>query len=86
MDLSCGSGLMVRRLAKSNFFGKVVAVDFSESMLDEVKRRKVDTLVCVCVCVCVHVCVCVCERVCSMRPSVARWTHMCVRVCVCVCV
>lgn len=25
MDLSCGSGLMVRRLAKSNFFGKVVA-------------------------------------------------------------
>jgi hypothetical protein len=25
MDLSCGSGLMVRRLANSNFFGKVVA-------------------------------------------------------------
>jgi len=40
MDLSCGSGLMVRRLAKSNFFGKVVAVDFSESMLEEVNRRK----------------------------------------------
>jgi len=40
MDLSCGSGLMVRRLAKSNFFGKVVAVDYSESMLEEVNRRK----------------------------------------------
>lgn len=40
MDLSCGSGLMVRRLAKSNAFAKVVAVDFSESMLQEVERRK----------------------------------------------
>jgi len=40
MDLSCGSGLMVRRLAKSNAFAKVVAVDFSESMLEEVNRRK----------------------------------------------
>jgi ubiquinone/menaquinone biosynthesis C-methylase UbiE len=31
---------MVRRLAKSNAFGKVVAVDFSESMLEEVERRR----------------------------------------------
>jgi len=40
MDLSCGSGLMVRRLAKSQAFGKVIAVDFSESMLEEVDRRR----------------------------------------------
>jgi hypothetical protein len=33
MDLSCGSGLMVRRLARSGQFGRVVAVDYSESML-----------------------------------------------------
>lgn len=39
IDLSCGSGLMVRRLAKSGKFEKVVAVDFSESMLQEVIRR-----------------------------------------------
>ena len=30
------TGLMVRRLAKSQAFGKVIAVDFSESMLEEV--------------------------------------------------
>jgi len=39
IDLSCGSGLMVRRLAKSQQFGKVIAVDFSENMLKEVIRR-----------------------------------------------
>lgn len=39
MDLSCGSGLMVRRIAKSKKFAKVIAVDFSESMLQEVARR-----------------------------------------------
>ena len=33
VDLSCGSGLMARRLAKSRRFGRVVAVDYSESML-----------------------------------------------------
>jgi len=42
LDLSCGSGLMVRRLAKSNAYGKVIALDFSESMLEEVQRRKVE--------------------------------------------
>jgi DNA-directed RNA polymerase subunit RPC12/RpoP len=40
MDLSCGSGLMVRRFAKSGEFARVVAVDYSESMLEEVDRRK----------------------------------------------
>ena len=40
MDLSCGSGLMVRRFANSGAFGKVIAVDYSESMLEEVQRRK----------------------------------------------
>ena len=33
IDLSCGSGLMARRLAKSRRFGRVIAVDFSENML-----------------------------------------------------
>jgi len=40
LDLSCGSGLMVRRLARSNAYDKVIALDFSESMLEEVSRRK----------------------------------------------
>eukprot|EP00281_Chroomonas_sp_CCMP1168_P000678 CAMPEP_0206268702 /NCGR_PEP_ID=MMETSP0047_2-20121206/31863_1 /ASSEMBLY_ACC=CAM_ASM_000192 /TAXON_ID=195065 /ORGANISM="Chroomonas mesostigmatica_cf, Strain CCMP1168" /LENGTH=365 /DNA_ID=CAMNT_0053697069 /DNA_START=74 /DNA_END=1171 /DNA_ORIENTATION=- len=39
IDLSCGSGLMVRRLAKSGKYNKVIAVDYSESMLQEVIRR-----------------------------------------------
>jgi len=39
IDLSCGSGLMVRRLASSDRYGKVIAVDFSESMLGEVVKR-----------------------------------------------
>jgi len=39
IDLSCGSGLMVRRLAASKRYGKVIAVDFSESMLGEVIKR-----------------------------------------------
>jgi len=42
IDLSCGSGLMVRRIAKSEAFGKVVAVDFSENMLKEVLRRSAE--------------------------------------------
>lgn len=33
IDLSCGSGLFTRRLAKSGKFEKIVALDFSESML-----------------------------------------------------
>lgn len=40
LDLSCGSGLMVRRLARSGAYDKVIALDFSESMLEEVARRK----------------------------------------------
>lgn len=33
LDMSCGSGLMSRRLATSGEFGHVVAADYSESML-----------------------------------------------------
>ncbi|EKX37799.1 hypothetical protein GUITHDRAFT_116106 [Guillardia theta CCMP2712] len=47
VDLSCGSGLMVRRLAKSRAYSKamgerlqVIAVDYSENMLGEVIQRK----------------------------------------------
>jgi len=40
MDLSCGSGLMVRRFARDRVFKRTVAVDFSESMLHEVDRRQ----------------------------------------------
>jgi len=39
IDLSCGSGLMVRRFASSERYAKVIAVDFSESMLGEVVKR-----------------------------------------------
>lgn len=33
LDMSCGSGLMSRRLATSGEFGRVVAADYSEAML-----------------------------------------------------
>lgn len=33
LDISCGSGLMSRRLATSGEFGRVVAADYSEAML-----------------------------------------------------
>lgn len=35
MDLSCGSGLFTRRFAASGQFSQVVAVDYSESMLEQ---------------------------------------------------
>lgn len=37
LDLSCGSGLMTRRLVGR--FKKVIAVDYSESMLEETAKR-----------------------------------------------
>ncbi|KAA8496370.1 putative methyltransferase, chloroplastic [Porphyridium purpureum] len=39
LDVSCGSGLMTRRLVLSDQFDRVVAVDYSESMLRETVRR-----------------------------------------------
>lgn len=39
LDLSCGSGLMARRLASSGRFGRVVAADFSDAMLRETVDR-----------------------------------------------
>lgn len=44
LDMSCGSGLMARRLANCKDIGKVIAADYSESMLREaVAQRKKDT-------------------------------------------
>lgn len=42
VDLSCGSGLMARRLVRSNKWDRVIAADFSESMLRETRRRFVE--------------------------------------------
>eukprot|EP00303_Exanthemachrysis_gayraliae_P008895 CAMPEP_0206017090 /NCGR_PEP_ID=MMETSP1464-20131121/24222_1 /ASSEMBLY_ACC=CAM_ASM_001124 /TAXON_ID=119497 /ORGANISM="Exanthemachrysis gayraliae, Strain RCC1523" /LENGTH=324 /DNA_ID=CAMNT_0053390921 /DNA_START=35 /DNA_END=1009 /DNA_ORIENTATION=- len=39
LDMSCGSGLMTRRLVSSGRYGRVLAADFSESMLRETARR-----------------------------------------------
>lgn len=39
VDLSCGSGLMARRLVQSGKWARVIAADFSESMLRETKGR-----------------------------------------------
>lgn len=39
LDMSCGSGLMTRRLAASGAYGRVIAADYSESMLTETARR-----------------------------------------------
>ena len=39
VDRSCGSGLMTRRLLKSGAYGRVLALDYSESMLLETARR-----------------------------------------------
>jgi len=39
VDLSCGSGLMTRRLVKSGQYGRVLALDYSEGMLTETSRR-----------------------------------------------
>lgn len=42
VDLSCGSGLMARRLVRSKKWDRVIAADFSESMLRETRRRFVE--------------------------------------------
>lgn len=42
VDLSCGSGLMARRMAASGRFSRVVAVDLSEAMLREALQRAVN--------------------------------------------
>jgi len=39
IDLSCGSGLMTRRLVSSGRYARVLALDFSEEMLKETSRR-----------------------------------------------
>lgn len=39
LDMSCGSGLMTRRLAGSGRFARVIGADYSESMLQETARR-----------------------------------------------
>ncbi|GMH45751.1 hypothetical protein BSKO_13714 [Bryopsis sp. KO-2023] len=38
VDLSCGTGLFTRRLAKTGKFSGVIASDFSESMLEQTKE------------------------------------------------
>lgn len=39
LDLSCGSGLMTRRLVQKGGWARVIAADYSESMLRETKGR-----------------------------------------------
>jgi len=39
VDMSCGSGLMTRRLLKSGAYKRVLALDYSENMLRETLRR-----------------------------------------------
>ena len=39
VDMSCGSGLMTRRLVKSGAYARVLALDYSEAMLRETARR-----------------------------------------------
>jgi SAM-dependent methyltransferase len=39
VDLSCGTGLMTRRLVRSARFDRVLALDYSEAMLTETARR-----------------------------------------------
>jgi ubiquinone/menaquinone biosynthesis C-methylase UbiE len=39
LDLSCGSGLMTRRLVKSGLYSRVLAADLSPSMLGETALR-----------------------------------------------
>jgi ubiquinone/menaquinone biosynthesis C-methylase UbiE len=38
VDMSCGSGLFTRKFLQSGLFSRVVAVDYSESMLEETYR------------------------------------------------
>jgi SAM-dependent methyltransferase len=39
VDMSCGSGLMTRRLVRSGSYARVLALDYSEAMLRETARR-----------------------------------------------
>jgi SAM-dependent methyltransferase len=39
VDLSCGSGLMTRRLCRAGRYGSVLALDYSEAMLRETSKR-----------------------------------------------
>jgi len=39
VDLSCGSGLMTRRLCRSGRYRRVLGLDYSEAMLGETSRR-----------------------------------------------
>ena len=39
VDLSCGSGLMSRRLCRSGRYRRVLGLDYSEAMLRETSRR-----------------------------------------------
>lgn len=39
VDMSCATGLFTRRLAKSNVYDRVIACDYSDSMLTEARRR-----------------------------------------------
>jgi ubiquinone/menaquinone biosynthesis C-methylase UbiE len=38
LDMSCGSGLFSRRFAASRHFAGVIAADYSESMLKQVRE------------------------------------------------
>ena len=39
VDMSCATGLFTRRLAKSNEYDRVIACDYSDSMLTEARNR-----------------------------------------------
>ncbi|KAL9181395.1 hypothetical protein ACHAXT_010200 [Thalassiosira profunda] len=39
VDMSCATGLFTRRFAKSNVYDRVIACDYSDSMLTEARRR-----------------------------------------------
>ena len=46
VDMSCGSGLMTRRMAgdEDRWVGRLMACDFSDSMLKETRRRYENSL------------------------------------------
>ena len=39
VDMSCGTGLFTRKFNKSNLFDRVIACDYSDSMLRETRWR-----------------------------------------------
>lgn len=39
VDMSCATGLFTRRFAKSNTYSRVIGCDYSDSMLNEARRR-----------------------------------------------